>query len=248
MFHMPFASILEPASMLWRAWRYRFRHDRPEIAYLRQHLKPGDTAMDIGAHKGAYTWWMARAVGPAGRVLSFEPQPVLADRLEALTHHPLVRGTLQPVRVCPLALSDHQGQSLLHVDSANPTPNATLGTLDTQQHSQPYMVETMPLDTWLAQNPVSPPALIKVDVEGHEFAVFTGAEQTLRRHRPALIFECELRHHGGSTIRPIFEYLADLGYQGWFPLGRQWLPVDRFDGDQHQVPGQRPYVNNFLFK
>lgn len=234
--------------MLWRAWRYRLRHDRPEIAYLRQHLEPGDTAMDIGAHKGAYTWWMARAVGPSGRVLSFEPQPALADRLEALTHHPLVRGTLQPVRVCPLALSDRRGQQMLHVDSPNPTPNATLDRPDSQCRAQPYLVETVPLDTWLAGNPVPPPALIKVDVEGHESAVFTGAEQTLRRHRPILIFECELRHHNGASISPIFELLADLGYRGWFPLGRRWLPVDRFDGDLYQRPGRRPYVNNFLFR
>lgn len=234
--------------MLWRAWRYRLRHDRPEIAYLRRHLKPGDTAIDIGAHKGAYTWWMARSVGPAGRVLSFEPQPVLAERLEALTQQALVRGILQPVRVCPVALSDRLGRSMLYVDGPGPTPNATLSRLDTQPRGQPYPVETMPLDTWLAENPVPAPALIKVDVEGHEFAVFAGAEQTLRRHRPALIFECELRHHGGATISPIFEYLADLGYQGWFPLGRQWLPVDRFDGNQYQRPGRRPYVNNFLFR
>ena len=34
--------------------------------------------MDIGAHKGAYVYWMQRAVGPSGTVFAFEPQVALA--------------------------------------------------------------------------------------------------------------------------------------------------------------------------
>lgn len=235
--------------MLWRAWRYRFRHDRAEIGFLLRHLELGDTAIDVGAHKGAYTWWMARAVGPSGRVLAFEPQPVLAEKLAAMTHLRLFRRILQPVRVSPLAVSDHLGNATLQVEGPDPTPNATLGRLDDgRELSQHYPVATTTLDTWLAEHPGPPPTLIKVDVEGHEAAVFAGAEQTLRRHRPALLFECERRHHGGDNITPVFDYLYGLGYRGWFAPGKRWLPVERFDYDQYQVPGQRPYVNNFLFK
>lgn len=241
-------TIIDPASMLWGAWRYRLRHDRAEIAFLRKHLQPGDTAIDIGAHKGAYTWWMARAVGLHGRVLCFEPQPVLARRLTALQCCALFRDTLRPVQVSPWAISNCQGQATMQVDGPDSSPNATLGKLDGRDEAWRYTVDTTTLDAWLAEHPGPPLALIKIDVEGHEAAVFAGAEQTLHEHRPALLFECERRHHPDATIAPVFEFLAEAGYQGWFAFGRQWLPIDDFDADRHQVPGQRPYANNFLFK
>ena len=46
------------------------------------HLKLGDTAIDIGAHKGAYTYWMSKYVGNEGRVFSFEPQREIYEILK----------------------------------------------------------------------------------------------------------------------------------------------------------------------
>jgi hypothetical protein len=67
---------------LYRALRYRL--EKQEIKLVQRHLAPGDVAVDVGAHKGAYTWWMRRAVGESGRVYAFEPQPALADNLRGL--------------------------------------------------------------------------------------------------------------------------------------------------------------------
>ncbi len=65
----------------YRAWRYRLKLDKDEIAFLMRALSKKDTAIDVGAHKGAYTYWMRRCVGKQGRVISFEPQKKLADYL-----------------------------------------------------------------------------------------------------------------------------------------------------------------------
>ena len=62
----------------FRAWRYRLRNDPGAIPYLLATLGPGRMALDIGAHKGAYSYWMIKAVGPWGEVIAFEPQPELA--------------------------------------------------------------------------------------------------------------------------------------------------------------------------
>ncbi len=50
-------------------------------------------------------------------------------------------------------------------------------------------VETVSLDSWLAERPVDP-ALIKIDVEGAEDLVVGGMEQTLRARPPRRIV-CE---------------------------------------------------------
>ena len=49
---------------------------------MRGILRPGDTAIDVGAHIGFFTMQMAAIVGPAGRVYAFEPFDANADLLE----------------------------------------------------------------------------------------------------------------------------------------------------------------------
>lgn len=44
-----------------------------ELTFLRQWLKPGMTAIDIGANLGVYALPMARLVGPRGHVFAYEP-------------------------------------------------------------------------------------------------------------------------------------------------------------------------------
>ena len=61
----------------------RGRHTRAlEYAYhLPRLLRPGDTAIDIGANLGYYTRPMSRIVGPEGRVYAVEPVPVICEVL-----------------------------------------------------------------------------------------------------------------------------------------------------------------------
>src|SRR5262245_39956757 len=44
-----------------------------ELSFLRHWLKPGMTAIDIGANLGVYALPMARWVGPNGRIFAYEP-------------------------------------------------------------------------------------------------------------------------------------------------------------------------------
>src|SRR5262252_3865467 len=44
-----------------------------ETAFLSGWLRPGMTAIDVGANLGVYSLPMARLVGPTGHVFSYEP-------------------------------------------------------------------------------------------------------------------------------------------------------------------------------
>src|SRR5712691_12311732 len=60
----------------------RGRYETDEVRYMRRVLKPGDTAIDAGAHIGFFTMQMASIVGAGGRVYAFEPFDANADLLE----------------------------------------------------------------------------------------------------------------------------------------------------------------------
>ena len=51
---------------------------------VRTHLKPGDTAFDGTAGNGHDTLFLAQCVGPTGRVLAWDIQPLAIERTAAL--------------------------------------------------------------------------------------------------------------------------------------------------------------------
>ena len=84
--------------------------------------------------------------------------------------------------------------------------------------------------------------LVKVDVEGHELKVLQGAEGTLRRNRPTLIVEAEERHRT-HAVDSVVEFLAALGYRGYFLRGGVFDPIENIDADSGL--SAKPY--NFVF-
>src|SRR6266851_5948059 len=66
--------------------------DRTERRLLARHLSPSSVVVDAGANIGIYSEFLARCVGPAGMVHSFEPEPENFGRLHAtLSGFPNVR-------------------------------------------------------------------------------------------------------------------------------------------------------------
>ncbi len=233
---------------IYRAYKARYRDQRSEISTVLAALQPGDVAADVGAHKGAYLYWMRKAVGPGGRVFGFEPQPGLARYL--LSVCTAMHWANVFVREC--ALSDSAGRGTLNVPGDTDSPSASLEAVAPGQGSgRTYECQIDTLDHQLGQEQRL--ALLKVDVEGHELQVFRGATELLRRCSPLLLFECEVRHLTRHSMQDVFAFLEGLGYEGSFFSPTGLLRLGDFDPSVHQrhdaerfwdAPG---YCNNFLF-
>ncbi len=233
---------------LYRAWKARQRDQRTEIGVARALIRPGDLVVDAGANKGAYLYWLRQFVGPSGTVLAYEPQPQLANYLQRAcsAFH------WTNVHIQSVALSNSTGKSTLHVPGSGISPGASLESSVLEKSTGSTfecLVDT--LDHQLAGRPA--PSFLKVDVEGHEFALFEGAADTLRRCKPAVLFECERRHLCKHTMQDVFTFLTDLGYHGHLLFSDALLPLAKFDPEIHQAnQGDRfwdapNYFNNFLF-
>ena len=76
--------------------------------------------------------------------------------------------------------------------------------------------------------PPDPVALLKVDVEGMELAVFRSAERLLERDRPVLYFEAWDLPQFAESNAELTEFVASKGYRVW-KLGNDCLAVHASD-------------------
>jgi FkbM family methyltransferase len=233
------------ATLVYRAWRYRVLLDRMEIRWMRSVLRPGDFALDVGAHKGAYTYWMRRTVGPRGRIVAMEPQPDLAGYLRDVA----ATAGWRNVVVENMGLSSSDGTGELLVPGEGTSPGATFLPGAAPEGARRMTVPVASLDGYLERTHRGHQVrLVKCDVEGVELEVFRGARRTLVSHRPLLLFECEARHDPTRDVQDVFGFLHGLGYAGYFFWKGRRCPLEDFDLAVHQVVGRRPYVNNFVFE
>jgi len=160
----------------WAAGGFE-RYEAEQVACFEKLIHPADCIFDIGANLGFYTVWFSRLAG-AGRVVAFEPDPANVE---------LLRRNLELNNACnvivePCAVSDCTGERRFAVDSAT----GSTGTLESGEtygsrlEGGPQIfatVRTTTLDEAACR--YGYPALIKIDVEGHELAVLEGGRHVL---------------------------------------------------------------------
>lgn len=186
-----------------------FREDyESELAYLDRALSPGKTFVDVGANLGIYALVASRIVGPAGRVIAFEPS---LQSFSALQRN-IALNDFTNLQAFPAAVSDKTGRAFLYHG-----PDPGQNSLGRDPHLEPKAEEvvTQSLDQVLAQAAVGRVHVIKMDVEGAEELVLRGATRAITSDRPAIIFEINQEASARLGLSPhgATHMLARLGYE-----------------------------------
>lgn len=234
---------------IYRGLKARYRDERQEILALLGGLSPDRVAVDVGANKGSYLWSLGRAV-PNGKVVAFEPQPVLADYLKRVC----AANHIQNVVVEAAGVSSRPGTMTLHIPGGgSSSPGASLEEPgDVKQGLRRIEIPVVTLDEYFSGETRKIGAL-KIDVEGHELSVLQGAANIIARHKPVIVCECEQRHLRNSSVTTVLEFVCSFGYRGFFSTGKRILPISEFDPGLHQKQigenfwNARDYYNNFIF-
>ena len=153
-----------------------------------EQLPPQSIFYDVGANIGLYAW-LALSRRPDLKVHLFEPDPA---NLSLIRRTASLVKTNGPV-IHPVAVSDRKGLSIFKSDPiTSATGSLERGESFSERHFNAqvpeFEVETVMLDEIAAQH--GDPALMKIDVEGHEASVLAGAHELLKRAKPVLLFEC----------------------------------------------------------
>ena len=198
------------------------RYEPNEMYAMSNLLRDGMYVVDVGANAGVFTLIAARRVGATGKVFAFEPSP--RDRARLLAN--VAANALRNVSVQPAALGRAPGKAVLQVSSAEHPGHNTIGgfAYSAEAGSGSVEVDVTSLDDFVRDRHLERLDLLKIDVEGSETTVLQGAEQTLRRFRPAIITEAydpALRHLG-TSVAELLQLLRAAGYdlQVFGPAGK----------------------------
>ncbi len=174
----------------WIGW-----YEQAKAKAFSEAVTSESVVYDIGANVGYYTLIAAR-LARQGRVISFEPLP---SNVTMIRRH-LELNRIGNATVFEVAVSDHPGEGLFQTSLSN-----SMGRLG---KSGDLTVRLVTIDDLIGMKLAPAPAIIKMDIEGAEYAALKGGFKTLESCRP-IIF---LATHGPSVHRACCKLLSDLDY------------------------------------
>ncbi len=229
---------LVPARLyMWRLIRKNLRKGEAELKFLPQIVPRERIAIDIGANKGVYTHLLSRL---ASGVEAFEPNPKI--------YRILTRYLPRNVVAHQVALSDSVGTAELIVPmhgGGYSNQTASLNPRKRNDGARSVRVAQRTLDSYGFNNV----GFIKIDVEGFESAVLTGARETILRERPIMQIELE-EQHTGRDIAESIKQVTDFGMDAFFLRDGNLRPISEFDpvANRAALAPRIGYINNFIFK
>jgi FkbM family methyltransferase len=176
------------------------------LAVLRQ-LRPGMRVVEVGANVGYFSILMGHAIGPAGRLTTFEANPAMADIVGANIRINLLHDRMTCVQK---AASDTNGRLAFHRytrmmggSSLNDVSAIAAAMGDSIERLD---VESVTLDAALDAAPVD---FLKIDAEGAELRILQGAQAMIARSPNLRIV---LEYVGGDYGAEILDLLRQHGF------------------------------------
>lgn len=214
--------------------------DEPELGYLLSILPKSCVSMDVGANIGCFSHHLCQAF-PGGNVIAFEARH---DLYEDLCRNLRERTNFKAYN---LAVSDTPGELRISLDPCH--GNSSVEDLPTQRGLKRQKVRAIMLDEFVLSMGLTSLDFLKIDVEGHESKVLTGAAATIRRFRPIILCESENRHlrSQGESAEDVLSSFVDLfDYECFYYFDGQLKPFSREIVPQDRTNADSSYINNWI--
>jgi FkbM family methyltransferase len=190
------------------------------LLWIRQssRLREARIIFDVGANHGVFAQ-AASTCFPDATIFLFEPLPALRRYLESQA-----RRHGNHWRFHPLALGASNGRLPFHIDPADDTIGSLTGFSKSYIQlagARDTMIVDVPiatLDNFCQREEIKQIDLIKIDVEGFEFAVLDGASEMLS-NTTAIIIETSLIRTAEGKPAPLLEMVSRLTRYGFYIVG-----------------------------
>ncbi|WP_405736733.1 FkbM family methyltransferase [Streptomyces sp. NBC_01537] len=192
-------------------------------AFYLRFLKNGMTFVDVGAHVGYFSMLASRAVGPAGRVFSFEPTQSTYD---VLVTNARTESNITPINQ---AVWSEEAEIELHdygpcFSAFNSAFGARSEGVRTGFSERTHSVQAVSPDSFVRDQGCTP-HVVKIDVESAEGHVLRGMHHVLSEHRPVVSLEVgDMGVPGAASSRDLIEHVLAYDYRAFELSDGQALP------------------------
>lgn len=197
-------------------WFHGKERERETFEIFSKILKKGDCVIEVGGHIGYLAMYFSHSIGDSGRLFVFEPGennlPYTKRNLSQLNNTVLIEK----------AVSDSNGKLHFYLEDLTGQNNSLVqdyqafkDNVDNSVGKLSYReveIESVTLDTFVRERELSV-QFIKIDVEGAEKMVLSGARQLISAQRPCLMVEVTKDH------AEVFDFFNDLGYNAYTEQG-----------------------------
>jgi FkbM family methyltransferase len=175
---------------VWK-WTEKGVREPGVLKFVQDRIGRGCTVFDVGAHLGEWTLLFSELVGPSGKVVSFEPDPVARASLKSN----LEMNRVSNVIVEDTSVSDKTGKATLRAERFGSGLSSIVRPHGQGAAYKELEVETTTLDDYCETRALSPD-WIKIDAEGSEPLIVRGMQRLINGGHPQAILEF---HSDGLT-------------------------------------------------
>lgn len=178
----------------------------PHLAYtISQLVKKDSIFLDIGANIGYHSLFIASAL-PRVTCISFEPNPNIFEQLKRNVR----TNKLRNLTIHNLAIGDQSGTIeffMTREKSYNRGLSGVKYYSDLGKDFKKTTVQMVPLDSFLEYDTKKKVKVIKIDTQGYEYQVLSGAADIIEKSQPIVCFE--YHEHSDYGLSDILRLLPD---------------------------------------
>jgi FkbM family methyltransferase len=192
-------------------------YGQAEANTLQVLISEGDTVIEVGANIGSHTVGLAKKVGRGGKVYAYEPQ----RQCHALLQAQVALNHLDQVIAIPEGCGSQEG-TMWHAP-CDYDQRGNFGSVSLVGEERPgfFPVKVRTLDSAHRGENIR---MMKVDVEGMEFEVLSGARQIIAAQKPILYLENDRVENSRRLIGLVHE----MGYRAWWHVCPLFNPNNYF--------------------
>ena len=173
-----FKLVINPKNEHLDKWIYVYNsYETTILEEIMKNIKKGDKVLDVGANIGHHSLFMSRLVGEKGTVTAFEPISFLRSQFEKS----IKINQIKNIKISSLALGEKESSETIYICESNVAGSSLVNS---SKGGKEEFIHVAPLDSLSLTT-----SFIKIDVEGYEYFVLKGAEETIKRSRPTILLE-----------------------------------------------------------
>lgn len=177
------------------------------LSVIKENLEPGNTYVDIGGNIGQHSLFASQVVGGSGNVVAFEPIKKLYEQFK----RSIEANGFSNIELYNAGCGEEEKEVQIYFMEGNMGASSIVAN---ERVNGGETIKILVPDRVLENKDRID--FIKIDVEGYEYHVLQGLQETILKHHPKFLIEYTPSYYekGDAThSEKIINYFLERGYQ-----------------------------------